>query len=848
MIQKILSLWVRPTVLPRNPGSLISPVNTNLGADQSELPVLYLFEFNSLSDRTALKIVCDKYDLPDPEKSLRISTLQLPSSTDILKKRRRRIFGRSAFVPSEYPGKLLEVLKDDADADCLVIPVSVFWGQEPERGDSFWKVYFSEHWEFAGHTRKLLITLVHGRHTLLRFSEPVPLQRFIREASGQADEQLPLARLERKFQRTLRLHFRRRRRATIGPDLSHRRMLIQHVLADPDVRSLTSEKHAQADQSTESLVNKASAYGNEIAADMSYRTVRLMHRVLQRLWTQLYDGVELSGLDRLDAVVEGREIVYVPCHRSHIDYLLLSYILYVNGYSLPHIAAGINLNLPVVGGILRRAGAFFLRRSFSGNKLYASVFNTYLKELIQRGHSIEYFIEGGRSRSGLLLPAKAGMLSMTVQAYIKEPLRPVVFVPVYFGYERLLEGRSFSNELAGGKKKKESLFGLLKAVKTLREEYGSVYVNFGQPLPLVNFLDREMEQWREYDVDSSQASKRGADIAGSSVVTAEVATSTDPSEIPEFKNAITTLGREILTNINGAASVTPVSLVATLLLASPGHASGRVELEQQLFSCQKLLTELYKNSCVVVPDTDPADWLGHAESLGFVILEESELGAVVRIRPKELLSLMYFRNNVLHLFVVPSLIACLFSGQRKAQCKDIHELVEKAWPVLSTEFFLPQKPGSGFISGCVSSMLELGLLEGDEQSIVHPTNHSHGSILMIRLASLLQPAIERSFLAAALLTRYPEGILKKEFEARFQVAATRFALTEARDRNELYSKASFGNLVQSLLITGDVQLEGNTLKATKSLLLSEREMRRVLPGATRSALLAASDLVVNQVA
>jgi len=129
-----------------------------------------------------------------------------------------------------------------------------------------------------------------------------------------------------------------------------------------------------------------------------------------------------------------------------------------------------------------------------------------------------------------------------------------------------------------------------------------------------------MEQWREYDVDSSQASKRGADIAGSSVVTAEVATSTDPSEIPEFKNAITTLGREILTNINGAASVTPVSLVATLLLASPGHASGRVELEQQLSSCQKLLTELYKNSCVVVPDTDPADWLGHAESLGFVTL------------------------------------------------------------------------------------------------------------------------------------------------------------------------------------------------------------------------------------
>jgi len=836
MIQKILSLWVRPTVLPRNPESLFTPQDLKACARPSELPVLYLFEFNSLADRAALKIVCDKYALPDPEKPLRISSLQLPSSTDILKKRRRRLFGRSAFIPSEYPGKLLQTLATDVNADCLVIPVSVFWGQEPERGDSFWKVFFSEHWEFAGHTRKFLITLVHGRHTLLRFSEPVQLQRFILEASGEEGEKLPLARLERKFQRTLRVHFRRRRRATIGPDLSHRRMLIQHVLADPDVRSLTSGKQTEVDQSTESAVNKASAYGNEIAADMSYRTVRLMDRVLRRLWTQLYDGVELSGVDRLEAVVEGREIVYVPCHRSHIDYLLLSYILYVNGYSLPHIAAGINLNLPIVGGILRRSGAFFIRRSFSGNKLYASVFNTYLKELIKRGHSIGYFIEGGRSRSGLMLPAKAGMLSMTVQAYIKEPLRPVVFVPVYFGYERLLEGRSFSNELAGGKKKKESLFGLLKAIKTLREEYGSVHVNFGQPLPLDNFLDKELLQWREFESSrEEQSSINATDLA-----------TPDPSEIPEFRAAISTLGREILVNINGAASVTPVSLIATLLLASPGHALGREELEQQLFTCQKLLTSLYKGSNVVVPDTVPTGWLEHAESLSFITLEESELGSIVRIRARQLLSLMYFRNNVLHLFVLPSLIACLVSGQRKVERGDILQLVEKAWPVLSTEFFLPSDRSETSSTECVDAMLELGLLEGDGESVLHPVNQSHGSILIIRMASLLRPAIERSFLAAALLIRYPKGILKKEFEARFKVAATRFALTEARDQNELYNKGSFDNLVQSLLTTDGVELESNTLKATKNLLLLEREMRRVLPDATRYALLAASDLVVNK--
>jgi len=153
----------------------------------------------------------------------------------------------------------------------------------------------------------------------------------------------------------------------------------------------------------------------------------------------------------------------------------------VQGFSLPHVAAGVNLNLPIVGGILRRGGAFFLRRSFSGNPLYATVFNAYLKAILQRGHSIEYFVEGGRSRTGRLLPPKGGMLAMTVHAYLQKPRTPVMFVPIYFGYERLLEGRSFTKELAGDKKQSESIFGLLKSLHTLRQDYGRVHVNFAEP-------------------------------------------------------------------------------------------------------------------------------------------------------------------------------------------------------------------------------------------------------------------------------------------------------------------------------------------------------------------------------
>ncbi len=141
--------------------------------------------------------------------------------------------------------------------------------------------------------------------------------------------------------------------------------------------------------------------------------MRFLERVFSWLWTRIYDGVDFGNAEILAKVADGHEIVYVPCHRSHMDYLLLSYAIYRNGYAIPHIAAGLNLNMPLVGRYLRKGGAFFIRRSLRGNALYTVVFMSYMAAIMARGHSIEYFIEGGRSRTGRLLQPKTGMLTMT---------------------------------------------------------------------------------------------------------------------------------------------------------------------------------------------------------------------------------------------------------------------------------------------------------------------------------------------------------------------------------------------------------------------------------------------------
>jgi glycerol-3-phosphate O-acyltransferase len=204
----------------------------------------------------------------------------------------------------------------------------------------------------------------------------------------------------------------------------------------------------------------------------------------------IYAGVLVHHLDKFKEAAPGHEVIYVPSHRSHMDYLLLSYLLYDRGIVPPHIAAGINLNLPVVGTLLRKGGAFFMRRSFKGNPLYSAVFTEYVAQLVSGGYSIEYFIEGGRSRTGRLLQPKGGMISMT-RAFLRQPRKPVLFQPVYIGYEKLMEGSSYLDELSGRPKEKESIWALLWGIpKVLKQNYGQVVVNFGEPIPLNDVLEK----------------------------------------------------------------------------------------------------------------------------------------------------------------------------------------------------------------------------------------------------------------------------------------------------------------------------------------------------------------------
>ena len=250
---------------------------------------------------------------------------------------------------------------DDLAFEAEIVPVSLFWGRAPDRERSWFRLAIAEDWDIGGRFRKLLSLMLNGRNLLVLLGEPLPLQLTLMETRG-------MPRGPRRLWRQLRMQFRNQRAATIGPDLSHRRTIVAEVLRTKPVRDACARTPSTKKLKRREALKVARGYA---VRDRGQLLARVRHLHGGRARPPVEPPVRRCRARQLRRAcsrsTEGNEIVYVPCHRSHMDYLLLSYVVYHKGYAVPHIAAGINLNMPVVGSFLRRGGAFFLRRSFGGN-------------------------------------------------------------------------------------------------------------------------------------------------------------------------------------------------------------------------------------------------------------------------------------------------------------------------------------------------------------------------------------------------------------------------------------------------------------------------------------------------
>lgn len=742
---------------------LIEPDPSDLGLDPSR-PTLYVLPHPALSDDLLLEVLCQRHGLPSPKGKVHLPGLELPASMALPVRPRLWRRGRAFEAPFR---QALEYLAEHADTEIQLVPVSVFWGRAPGKRFGFWRLLAADSWQLTGRLRRALSVVVNGKSVEVHFGAPLNLRDLL-------DERGP-AVANRKSARLLRIHFRRMRTRVLGPDLSHRRTLIEGVAASPEVRRVIDELAMSENRSPERLQRRALRYGREIASNMTYPVLRFMDGLLRRLWNRLYDGVEVRGLDRVKALAGDHTLVYVPCHRSHIDYLLLSYVLYRDGLMPPHIAAGRNLDMLLIGPLLRRGGAFFMRRSFRDKPLYAAVFNEYLHRLLERGHPLEYFIEGGRSRSGRMLAPRPGMLSMTLRSFRRSaagtsPPR-LAFIPVYIGYERIIENASYQREMRGGKKRKESPWALLRVLGQLRQPFGKVTVNVGEPLSLGAFLDDAVPAWRDDLVETKPA---------------------------WLNRTVPQLGDELARRINAAAALNPVNLVALVLLATPHHA-----IEASLMARQLALLAALQRHCrggqhASLPQGEPDEWIDQVVALGMIERRPHALGDILIATSEQANLLVWYRNNVLHLFALAGLTAFAFRHAPRHDLESLEAQLGPPWPILSRELFLSSAALNEALPVMLEALCREGLLEPAGDGWQRPASLEAGEQLRL-LARLMQPSLERGYLLLSILLAQPPGTLGRDaLTERSQQLTERLALLTGRDAPEFFDRTLFASLIVSL--------------------------------------------------
>jgi len=639
--------------------------------------------------------------------------------------------------------------QDEGDRDYLIVPLVVVWSREPEREERGLVDILFGTVNQPGPLRRLYnylyLILVEG--ALVEAADPVNLRQFIERKENQG---LSRPIVAHRLRDHLIGHMEREKKVIIGPRMKSRSQLMEEVLQDQLFNQKLSEIAKEQDKDLIAVKRKAADYLDEMAADYNQRMIDFLSMLLQWVWKNLFTGIEVdeAGFEKIRSIMKRYPLVYVPSHKSHIDYLILSDVLLRRNIFPPHIVAGINLDIFPIGTIFRGSGAFFMRRKFKGNRVYALVFSSYLKMLVKEDYPIEFFIEGGRSRTGRLLQPKMGMVKYIVRAYQELGLQDLKFVPVSIGYDQVIEQPGYLREITGQTKHESTLRRLPKQRRLILEKYGKIYLSFGEPIGLRDYLERNEEQIGE---DSE---------AG-------------------FEN----LGIELVKEINRLTLVTPGALIACALLASSRPARKEEELKKAwswfyhyLLEQGVRMAKSFENN----PEWNQEMLQFYHSKKAIEFVPDQETGRqIISVSPNNRLNLEFYKNNIIHFFMPATMAALLKlrNQPRTEMLKDYQRLKQ----MFRFDFVWP---------GEMDDEAEL------KQALEHFEGKA-GEEELKSFAGLIVNFLESYLIALKTLLSFGPGqVGTKEFVVRAQKIGTQdFTLREI-ERPEALSNLNFENAMQ----------------------------------------------------
>ncbi|KAI8075673.1 glycerol-3-phosphate acyltransferase [Thamnidium elegans] len=388
----------------------------------------------------------------------------------------------------------------------------------------------------------------------------------------------------------------------------------------------------------------------------SNRTLRFFAFIVNNILVRLYhqglhiresEWVELKRV-ALIAQEKKQSIIFLPSHKSHIDYLVVSYLMFRLGIQIPHIVAGDNLDMPVLGKLLKSSGAVFIRREWGNDELYKTILEEYISTILAEGMNFECFVEGTRSRLGKLLQPKLGIVKIILDAFVNNRFEDCHIVPISLGYDKIIETSSYATELLGTPKEKESLWGIITNSSILQLKWGRVDVRVGKPYSLKNWIDEQIKMRGPMDLtDQHQKSI-----------------------------LLKSLGYRVLADINAISVIMPSALVGTVILTLRGRGVGRSELIRRVDWLKKVIeakggqvSEFHDMSTGEIVDKTVVihkDLIG--ERKGKDIVEPT-------FYPIAAFELSYYRNQVIHLFVEEAIVcAALYSVIKKGGGKPLQRM------------------------------------------------------------------------------------------------------------------------------------------------------------------------------
>jgi glycerol-3-phosphate O-acyltransferase len=489
----------------------------------------------------------------------------------------------------------------------LLVPQVFVWTRSPDaqKHNAVDALFGPREW--PGKIRTVVQFLANWRQVTLRAGDPVDVQAFIDQETRQADGVTPSDDvLVRRLTYTLLRRLERERRGVLGPAKKPSDRLRDQVLRSPRLQKVIRDMAGEGSAEQRVLGYRALSMLRELEAEVDPNAVRALDALIDQTVARMYTGFEIDevGLDRVRQAAKDGTLVLLPSHKSHVDYIILSRVFHRANMPIPLVAAGDNLAFFPLGPVLRRAGAFFIRRSFKGDRLYGSVVDAYMRRLLKDGWPLEFFLEGGRSRTGKLLPPKLGLLSIVVDAVLgaeaqgpgESAGRKVWFVPISIGYERLVEEKSYVHELSGGEKKKEDVGGLFRAAESALGRYGKLNVQFGELLTLDGVLS-------------------------------ELGESKRPLTPARRRALVARLAYRAMNEINRVTAITPSALVASALLTHGKRGLPHAEL---VTACERLARILHGEGArftptLVAPRTDADAPGSRVELRGGAIREACEL-------------------------------------------------------------------------------------------------------------------------------------------------------------------------------------------------------------------------------